>query len=99
MARVFLFNHALFPDGWAKDVRVGVDGGAIVSVERSTAERSGETVRGIAIPGLSAASRDRILENLGGRDSLEHGEDRVTRLQRGCDRLDQLARDTTAVLA
>lgn len=53
MARVFLFNHALFPDGWAKDVRVGVDGGAIVSVERSTAERSGETVRGIAIPGLS----------------------------------------------
>ncbi|MGZ9111206.1 MAG: hypothetical protein ACXW3X_09050 [Rhodoplanes sp.] len=53
MARVFLFNHALFPDGWAKDVRVGVDGGAIVSVERSTAERCGETVRGIAIPGLS----------------------------------------------
>jgi formimidoylglutamate deiminase len=53
MAHVFLFDHALLPDGWANDVHVVVDGGTIVSVERDAANLCGEPVHGIAIPGLA----------------------------------------------
>lgn len=52
MARVFQFNHALLPDGWADDVQVTVDRDTIVSLERGAGARSGERVRGIALPGL-----------------------------------------------
>jgi len=53
MAQVFLFNHALLPDGWANDVHVVVDGSTIVSVGRDAANLCGEPVHGIAIPGLA----------------------------------------------
>lgn len=53
MARVFQFNHALLPGGWAKDVQVTVDGDAIASVAHGVSEHAGERVSGIALPGLS----------------------------------------------
>ncbi|MEZ5785692.1 MAG: formimidoylglutamate deiminase [Xanthobacteraceae bacterium] len=53
MAQVFLFNHALLPNGWANDVHVVVEGNMIVSVQPDAAELCDEPVRGIAIPGLA----------------------------------------------
>jgi formiminoglutamate deiminase len=53
MAQVFLFNHALLPDGWAKDVHIVVEGNRIVSVQPDAANLCGEPVPGIALPGLA----------------------------------------------
>lgn len=53
MAQVFLFNHALLPNGWANDVHVVVEGNQIVSVQHDAANLCGEPVPGIAIPGLA----------------------------------------------
>jgi formiminoglutamate deiminase len=48
----FLFDHALLPDGWKRDVRVDVVDGTIAEV-RAGAQRDGaEPVAGIAVPGL-----------------------------------------------
>src|SRR4029079_906333 len=46
------FDHALLPDGWARDVRVEVAGGAIARVERDAARQGATAISGIAIPGL-----------------------------------------------
>ena len=51
-SRSLLFDHAYLPHGWARDVRVVIDGGDILSVESDVAGASGERVRGIALPGL-----------------------------------------------
>lgn len=51
----FHLEHALLPAGWAQDVRVGVEDGAIVSVEPAARGRSNDGVvslPGIALPGL-----------------------------------------------
>lgn len=45
-----LLDHALLPDGWARDVRVGIAEGAIVSIDADTPE--GEHVAGVALPGM-----------------------------------------------
>ena len=52
MRRDLYFDHALLPGGWARDVRVGVADGVIVSVA-ANAERAGaEHLPGVALPGL-----------------------------------------------
>jgi formiminoglutamate deiminase len=48
----FLFDHALLPGGWARDVRVDVHDGAIVAVRPAAPHGGAERVAGIAIPGL-----------------------------------------------
>ncbi|HEV2568194.1 formimidoylglutamate deiminase [Sphingomonas sp.] len=52
MRHLFL-DAAMLPAGWASNVRIGIDEGAIVSVETmaSKTERD-ERVRGVAIPGM-----------------------------------------------
>ncbi|MGE0034973.1 MAG: formimidoylglutamate deiminase [Xanthobacteraceae bacterium] len=52
MPRELFFDHALLPSGWARDVRIAVDGGSIVSVTPGGAQDSAERIAGIAIPGL-----------------------------------------------
>jgi formimidoylglutamate deiminase len=47
-----LFDHALLPGGWARDVRVDVDEGVIVAVRPAAPHGGAERVAGIAIPGL-----------------------------------------------
>jgi formiminoglutamate deiminase len=46
------FDHALLPSGWARDVRVSVADGMIVSVASDAARDGAEHVPGIAVPGL-----------------------------------------------
>jgi formiminoglutamate deiminase len=46
------FDHALLPTGWAHDVAVDVDGGAIAAIEPGASPSGREQVSGIAIPGL-----------------------------------------------
>jgi formimidoylglutamate deiminase len=46
------FDHALLPDGWARDVRIDVADGLITAVAANVARGSTELVRGIALPGL-----------------------------------------------
>ena len=46
------FEHALLPDGWARDVRVGVENGVIGSVQTGAAADGSQRVAGIALPGL-----------------------------------------------
>lgn len=48
----FLFDHALLPDGWARNVRVDVVNGTITRVAPSAPQDGAEHVRGIALPGL-----------------------------------------------
>jgi formimidoylglutamate deiminase len=46
------FDHALLPSGWARDVRVSVADGMIVSVAGDATPDGAEHVPGIAVPGL-----------------------------------------------
>jgi formiminoglutamate deiminase len=46
------FGAALLPDGWADDVRIGISGGTIASIERDTTVDAGDECHGIALPGL-----------------------------------------------
>lgn len=46
-----LLDHALLPGGWARDVRVGIAQGVIVSVETDRPSE-GERVAGVALPGM-----------------------------------------------
>jgi formimidoylglutamate deiminase len=48
----FLFDHALLPGGWARDVRIDVVDGAITQVLRAAQHRGAERIAGIAVPGL-----------------------------------------------
>jgi formiminoglutamate deiminase len=52
MRRELFFDHALLPSGWARDVRIAVTDGTIVSVTASTRRDGAEHVSGIAVPGL-----------------------------------------------
>jgi formimidoylglutamate deiminase len=52
LRRELFFDHALLPSGWARDVRVGVEGGVIVSVAAGAARDGAEHIGGIAVPGL-----------------------------------------------
>jgi formimidoylglutamate deiminase len=52
LRRELFFDHALLPSGWARDVRVGVEGGVIVSVAAGAARDGAEHIDGIAVAGL-----------------------------------------------
>lgn len=52
MKRQLFFEHALLPDGWARDVRVGVEAGSIQSVAAQANCDGAERRGGIAIPGV-----------------------------------------------
>jgi formimidoylglutamate deiminase len=52
LRRELFFDHALLPSGWACDVRVGVEDGAIVSVAAGATRDGAEHIDGIAVPGL-----------------------------------------------
>jgi formiminoglutamate deiminase len=52
VTRTLFFEHALLPAGWARDVRVAVDGGAIQSVTTDGDAGGAERHAGIAVPGL-----------------------------------------------
>ncbi|HTB03910.1 MAG TPA: formimidoylglutamate deiminase [Bradyrhizobium sp.] len=46
------FDEALLPQGWARDVRIGVDGGRIVSVASGRPALSGDERHRIGLPGI-----------------------------------------------
>lgn len=46
------FEHALLPDGWARNVRVTVRDGAIAAVDANTKADGSRRVTGLALPGL-----------------------------------------------
>jgi formimidoylglutamate deiminase len=46
------FDHALLPAGWARDVRIEVADGVIVSVATNAAREGALRIPGIAVPGL-----------------------------------------------
>jgi formiminoglutamate deiminase len=48
----FFFEHALLPQGWARDVRIEVADGTIVAVKPHAAAAGAERIAGIALPGL-----------------------------------------------
>jgi formimidoylglutamate deiminase len=51
-ARSNVFDHALLPSGWARDVRVDVADGAIANVTPNAPHDGAQRVAGIAIPGM-----------------------------------------------
>jgi formimidoylglutamate deiminase len=48
----FLFDHALLPAGWARDVRIDVADGVIVAVRPGSPRGGAGHIPGIALPGL-----------------------------------------------
>jgi formimidoylglutamate deiminase len=52
MPRHLFFDHALLPNGWARDVRLDVADGTIVSVADHAPRAGAERIAGIAVPGL-----------------------------------------------
>ena len=46
------FEHAWLPEGWARQVRLGVDQGRIATVRSGVLPVAGDTCDGIALPGL-----------------------------------------------
>ena len=49
----FWFSAALLPDGWAKSVRVAVDGaGLIAAITADTAPQPGDSRHGVLLPGM-----------------------------------------------
>jgi formimidoylglutamate deiminase len=48
----FLFDHALLPAGWAREVRIEVTDGTIVAVQPDSPASGAERIPGIALPGL-----------------------------------------------
>jgi formimidoylglutamate deiminase len=51
-AKRLFFAHALLPGGWARDVIVSVENGAITSVADNASSAGAEIISGVAIPGL-----------------------------------------------
>jgi formiminoglutamate deiminase len=47
------FREALLPEGWARDVRVGVEGGRIANISAGAVPGPGEADRRIAIPAIA----------------------------------------------
>jgi formimidoylglutamate deiminase len=50
--RQLWFTHALLPDGWARDVRIGIEDGTIVSIQAETVPQASDERHGPAIAGL-----------------------------------------------
>lgn len=47
-----ILDHALLPHGWARNVGLDIDGGAISAVHQNAAPEGRERIAGIALPGL-----------------------------------------------
>jgi formiminoglutamate deiminase len=52
LPRDLFFDHALLPSGWARDVRIALADGSIVSLASGAAQDGAERIAGIAVPGL-----------------------------------------------
>ncbi len=52
-AHSLFFRRALLPQGWARNVRITVAGGAVTAVETDAVQAPGEADLGVALPGLS----------------------------------------------
>lgn len=46
------FDRALLPQGWARNVRIGIDGGRVTSVETGADANDATEKHAVAIPGL-----------------------------------------------
>lgn len=51
--RTLWFETALLPDGWARDVRIGVAQGRIARIETGVARAAGDEGGGVALPGVA----------------------------------------------
>lgn len=51
--RALWFEAALLPNGWARDVRIGIAGGRIVSLEPGVARSPADEGGGVALPGVA----------------------------------------------
>jgi formimidoylglutamate deiminase len=52
LRRELFFDHALLPSGWARNVRISVTDGTILSIAEGATREGAERIAGIAIPGL-----------------------------------------------
>jgi formimidoylglutamate deiminase len=52
LPRELVFDHALLPSGWARDVRIGVADGVATTVTPGATRVGAEHIPGIAIPGV-----------------------------------------------
>lgn len=50
--RRLILDHALLPDGWARNVGLDIEGGVIVAVHLGASHEGRERVAGVALPGL-----------------------------------------------
>lgn len=50
--RRLILDHALLPDGWARNVGIDIEGGVIAAVHRDARPEGREYLAGIALPGL-----------------------------------------------
>ena len=46
------FDHALLPEGWARNVRMTLHDGAIASIEQNAAPQAEDIRQSVALPGL-----------------------------------------------
>lgn len=51
--RTLWFEATLLPDGWGRDVRIGIAGGRIVSLETDVARSPADEGGGVALPGVA----------------------------------------------
>ena len=51
--RSLWFEAALLPDGWARDVRIGIAGGRIASLVKDSAREATDDGGGVALPGVA----------------------------------------------
>jgi formiminoglutamate deiminase len=61
------FAHALLPDGWARDVRLVIDGGIITEVHTDTVVHADDERHSIVLPGLDNAHSHVFQRALSGR--------------------------------
>lgn len=52
MRHVLYFDHALLPTGWARGVRIEIEGGVITAMASGASADGAERIAGIAVPGL-----------------------------------------------
>ena len=50
--RRLILDHALLPEGWARNVGLDIEGGVIAAMHRDASREGREHIAGIALPGL-----------------------------------------------
>jgi formimidoylglutamate deiminase len=51
--KTYYAREALLPSGWARDVRITIDGGAITALETDGADKGAERLHGPVLPGMA----------------------------------------------